>query len=165
MPASQAPKTRLMNMSDLLLAMLRKQQPGLRLQSFHEGNFLVSLAPVATFTPVVSFTLPAHMAGQLESFTFGCEILSDFDVVTWQLILDGAPQPGYDNIQGPQSTFVFPKVIPDPFPLRAGATIIVAAKTSVLTLGNIAAAILGTYWPAQGPDTQQDYSGHVTAQL
>jgi hypothetical protein len=159
------PTTRLMTVSDMLLALLRRQGPGIRVQTFHEGNFLVTLAPIATFTDVVSFSLPAHMAGQVEGFTFGCEILADFDQVIWQLKIDGAPQQGYDFIQGPLSTFVFPKIIADPLPIRGGATVSVAAKALAQTQGNIAAALLGTYWPAGGPDRQADLTGHVTAQL
>lgn len=161
------PSTREMTMADLLLAMLRRQgDPGIRVQTFHEGNFLDSLAVAVPFTPVVTFTLPVNMQGQLEGFTHGCEILSDFDQVVWQIRIDNGPVQNYDFIQGAMSTFVFPKQLAAPIPIRAGGTIDVAARaTTTTTLGKIAAMIMGTFWPSQGGERQRDFAGHVTGQL
>jgi hypothetical protein len=154
-----------MTSADVYAALLRRQSPGLRLQPFHEGNFAAALQPAASVIDVVTFTLPTLMQGQLEGFTFGCEVLADFDQVVWQLLIDGTPQQGFEFMQGPQSTFVFPKILPVPFPVRANGVITVRARTLALTQGQIAAAILGSYWPSQSGEHQQDFPGHVAAQL
>lgn len=156
--------SRLMNMSDLLLAMLRRQEPGLRVQTFHEGNTLPTLA-VGGFAVVVSFTLPNTLQGQCERFTYGCERMSDFDQIVWQLRIDGSPVPNYDFMQGPLASFVLPNVLAAPLPVRAGATLEIWARATTLATGPIAAIVTGTMWPSQGAERQADYAGHVTAQL
>jgi hypothetical protein len=159
------PQTRLMTSADIYAAAARRQSPGLRLQTFHEGNFQPAGLPAATVVDVVTFALPNMMQGQLEGFTFGCEVLGDFDQIVWQLLIDGTPQQGFEFLQGPQSTFVFPKILPAPLPVRANGVIAVRARVLAATVGQIAAAILGTYWPSQSGEHQQDFPGHVSAQL
>lgn len=159
------PSSRLMTSADVYAALLRRQSPGLRLQTFHEGNFAVAGQAAGAVVDVVTFTLPNMMQGQLEGFTFGCEVLGDFDQIVWQLLIDGTPQQGFEFLQGPQSTFVFPKILPAPLPVRANGVITMRARILVATVGQIAAALLGTYWPSQGGEHQQDFPGHTTAQL
>ena len=155
-----------MNSADIQAAMARRLGPGVRMQPFDEGNFAAAGQLAGSTVTVVRYVLPNMMQGQLEGFAFGSEVLGDFDQVIWQLVIDGSPWVGFDNMQGaPPGTFIFPKILPAPIPVRANGTIQMIARPQALLVGQIAATLLGTYWPSLAPEAQQDFPGHVTAQL
>lgn len=149
MPTGTELRTRLMNQSDVLAALARRQAPLIANPTafpIKEG-FTITLAAGAAFTQVVSFRLPSQMIGVLTSFVYGCSTVDDFDFVRWQLRINGQPQVGYDNMVGPMATFVFPEPLQLNLPQDSTVAIFAAELSGLVSRRNIAAGLMGTYWP------------------
>lgn len=142
-------QSRLMNYSDGLAVLARRQGPLIANPTafpIKEG-FTIDLPAGSPFIQVVRFRLPAQMIGVLTSFVYGCATIDDFDFVQWQLRINNQPQVGYDNMVGPMATFVFPEPLQLNLPTDTTVAIFARELSGLAIRRNIAAGLMGTYWP------------------
>ena len=91
---------------------------------FNEANNVS--VPAGTTTVIVTYKPPANTLGILRWFATGIQNLSDFDVLTWQLVVGGNPVYGFDNIKGPIASILDP--MPMFWPIFQGQAVVVQAQ-------------------------------------
>ena len=108
----------------------------------------ITLAASASRSVVVSFTIPRGMLGILRSFATAVQNAADWGRVRWALTINASPVHGYDNLLGPISDILYPRIMAKP--LFQGQVIrVVATNLTATAISNVTAAISGNFFPAR----------------
>lgn len=125
--------------------------PLLTAEFINEANFL-TIPAVSPFITVLSYKVPDRQVGILESICNGVSDILQYDVVQWQLRVDGMAIPGYDIVGGPIG--LFPDVIQRIFwPLYQGQVVqVLANNIATIPAVDICAKITGRVFPDHWPE-------------
>lgn len=118
--------------------------------AIHEAS-PVTLAASASRQDVVSYTVQSGRLAFIRGVAMGCRLLSDFDNVRWDVMVDDAVVPGLDNICGPFGAFLHPHTRPVLIPLNPGQRVhIVATNLTAAAIPEVTAYVHGYSWVMEG---------------
>jgi hypothetical protein len=118
--------------------------------AIHEAG-PVTLAASALRQDVVGYTVQAGRLALIRGVAMGCRLLSDFDNVRLDVMVDDAVVAGLDNICGPFGAFLHPHTRPVLIPLNPGQRVhIVASNLTAVAIPEVTAYLHGYHWTMEG---------------
>lgn len=141
-------------------------QPG----DFHvnEADY-ITLAASATDSEIITpYQVPAGMLGMIDSYANGVPNLAFWDYITWKLVVNTRPVPGFDALQSQIGFIMAPA--PVGWPLMSGDTIhLLASNSLAVALPHVTAVVRCRLFPAVTPEIEdiqrRELQGCSTADL
>lgn len=131
--------------SALQVIQMHVASPHLLHETFMEANYINPTA-LMTNTRIVSVTVPQGQLGILDGMALSVSDLVDYDALVFQLRVNGAAVPGFDDIRGPIGDVIDPH--PLAIPLMSGVVVdIVVRNTLDQAFTFTTGALVGRFFP------------------
>ncbi len=108
----------------------------------------ITLGASASRSVVVSYSLPPGHAGLWYSIAQNVANAGDYANITWALLINGRPIPGWESIVGQVSSLTIPRWVLAPVP-PASALTVVATNATAAAISKVGAVIDGWCWPVE----------------
>jgi hypothetical protein len=134
------------NLSEIELISLHAEQQLTDLIFNEANNITVNSGTIGT---VVTYKPPPGALGILRWMALGLQNLSDYDTITWSLVVGGMPVYGFDSITGPIASILDP--MPIFWPIFQNQAVQVLANnpsSSGVTVSKATALVRGTIFMA-----------------
>lgn len=108
----------------------------------------ITLAASASRSTVVSYALPKGYTGLWYSWAQNTANAGDFANITWALLINGRPVPGFESIISQVSSLLVPRWVLAPVPPSSNL-VVIASNASAVQILRVGSLIDGWCWPVE----------------